>query len=57
MSKARYAFLIATVILTAAATITLAYLAMGIGMKPWMAAMGPVLLGLTLFLHLRGQKR
>jgi len=57
MTKTRFALLLFMVIVLAGATIGMAYLAVGEGMQLWMAAMGPVLLMLTLFFHLRGQRK
>ncbi len=43
-------------LLTAAATIALALRVSGDVMPGWMAALGPVLLGLTLWVHWRGRR-
>lgn len=49
------AFLVLTVILMAAATISLALKVAGEVMPWWMAALGPILLGLVVWSHWRGR--
>jgi lipopolysaccharide export LptBFGC system permease protein LptF len=53
----KVASIVVAVMLVAAATIGMAYFATGAGLPIWGAALGPILLVLTLWLHLKGRRK
>lgn len=53
----KVASLVVAVMIVAAATIGMAYFAIGAGLPIWGAALGPILLVLTLWLHLKGRRK
>jgi hypothetical protein len=57
MAGLKITVLVVAVIILAGATIWMAHSATDVGMPIWAAALGPVLLALTLIVHLKGRRK
>ncbi|MGC1488235.1 MAG: hypothetical protein WA784_10675 [Albidovulum sp.] len=57
MPRMKIAVLIAMVVVVAGGTLFLAKAVWDLGVPVWAAAMGPILLGLTLLLHLKRRSK